>query len=74
MKTDQERNKSDVQFIDENCTVTADDIQYIQDMVNAVPDIREERVAAAKEVLARGILPLRGIDLADKVLRNMLQE
>ena len=73
MKTDQERNKSAIQFIDEDCAVTADDIQYIQDMVNAAPDIREERVAAAKEALARGTLPLRGIDLANKVLRGMLQ-
>lgn len=74
MKTDQERNKCVIQFIDENCAVTADDIQYVHDMAKAAPDIREERVAAAKEALARGTLPLCGIDLADKVLRDMLQE
>ena len=74
MKTDQERSKCAIQLVDENCAVTADDIQYIHDMVKAAPDIREERVAAAKEALARGTLPLHGIDLADKVLRAMLQE
>jgi hypothetical protein len=74
MKTDQERSKCAMQLADENCAVTADDIQYIHDMVKAAPDIREERVTAAREALACGTLPLRGIDLAHKVLRGMLQE
>jgi len=74
MKTDQERSKCAIELLDEDCVVTADDIQCIYDMVKTAPDIREERVAAAKEALARGTLPLRGIDLAHKVLRGMLQE
>lgn len=74
MKTDYGVIKCAVQFIDDESADCSDDsMRDICNLVKAAPDIREDRVAAAKEALARGTLPLRGIALVDKVLRGMLQ-
>lgn len=62
------------QFVDDESDDYADDdMQDICDLVKAAPDIRADRVAAAKEALARGTLPLRGTELVDKVIRGMFQ-
>jgi anti-sigma28 factor (negative regulator of flagellin synthesis) len=57
------------------CAIEAgDEIEHVREVVDAAADIRAERVAAAKEALVRGTLPLRGKDLVDKMLRHMVQE
>lgn len=48
------------------------DIRYAQEIVQETPEIREERVAAAKLALRNGTLTLRGKDLADKLLNDPL--
>ena len=39
-----------------------------------VPEIREDRVAAAKQALQAGVLELRGEELAEKLLRELLHK
>lgn len=73
MKADYGILKSAVLFFDDESADDADEAMAdFCEMAKAAPDIREDRVAAAKEALARGTLPLRGTELVDKVLRGML--
>ena len=74
MKTDYGVIKRAVQSVDDERADCSDDsLQDICDLVKAAPDIREDRVAAAREALAQGTLPLCGKDLVDKVLCSMFQ-
>jgi anti-sigma28 factor (negative regulator of flagellin synthesis) len=50
------------------------DITYTQDLVRDTPDIRKERVAAAKRALHSGTLKLKGEELADKLLDDPLHQ
>ncbi len=75
MKADYGIIKSAVQFVDDDDADCSDEaMQDVCDMVHAAPDIREDRVAAAKAALAQGTLPLRGMELVDKVLRGIAQD
>jgi flagellar biosynthesis anti-sigma factor FlgM len=47
-------------------------IQQLRKIVDAAPEIREDRVAAIKQALQAGLLELRGEELAEKLLREML--
>ena len=44
------------------------DMQQLQNLIDQAPDIREDRVAAAKQALQAGTLELRGEELAERVL------
>ena len=48
------------------------DIQRAKQVVEETPEIREERVAAAKRALKAGKLNLQGADLAEKLLSDPL--
>lgn len=72
MKADYGVIKSAVRFVDDE-NDDCDGVQDICDLVKAAPDIREDRVAVAKEALAQGTLPRRGMDLVDKVLQDIFQ-
>ena len=48
------------------------DIQRAKRVVEETPEVREERVAAAKRALQAGTLKLQGAELADKLLRDPL--
>jgi flagellar biosynthesis anti-sigma factor FlgM len=49
------------------------DVQRALAVVRATPDIRTARVAEAQQALAQQTLPLRGEELADKVLTRALR-
>ncbi len=49
------------------------DIQRATEAVNAAPEIREDRVAAAKEALKNGTLTLQGVDLAEKLFHYEIE-
>ena len=49
-------------------------IQQLRKIVDEVPEIREDRVAAAKQALQAGVLELRGEELAEKLLRELLHK
>lgn len=51
----------------------ARDIQRIKEILAEVPDIRQDKVEAAREALASGTLNLRGKDLAEKIITDSLQ-
>jgi len=48
------------------------DIQRAKQIIEETPEIREERVAAAKRALQAGTLNLRGEELAEKLLHDPL--
>lgn len=48
------------------------DLQLLKKIVDNMPDIREDRVAAAQHALQAGTLELRGEVLAEKLLRDLL--
>ena len=50
----------------------ARDLQHAREVVEATPEIREERVTAAQQALENGTLPLQGAVLADKLLSDPL--
>jgi anti-sigma28 factor (negative regulator of flagellin synthesis) len=47
-------------------------IQRAKQVIEETPEIREERVAAAKRALQAGMLNLHGKDLAEKLLQDPL--
>jgi anti-sigma28 factor (negative regulator of flagellin synthesis) len=49
-------------------------IQQLRKIVDEVPEIREDRVVAAKQALQAGVLELRGEELAEKLLREILHK
>ena len=49
-------------------------IQQLRKIVDEAPEIREDRVAAAKQALQAGVLELRGEELAEKLLRELLHK
>jgi anti-sigma28 factor (negative regulator of flagellin synthesis) len=49
-------------------------IQQLRKIVDEAPEIREDRVAAAKQALQAGVLELRGKELAEKLLREILHK
>jgi anti-sigma28 factor (negative regulator of flagellin synthesis) len=48
------------------------DIQRAKQVIEETPEIREERVAAAKRALQAGTLNLHGEELAEKLLHDPL--
>jgi anti-sigma28 factor (negative regulator of flagellin synthesis) len=50
------------------------DLSYARDVVRDTPDIRKERVAAAKRALRNGTLKLQGEELANKLLDDPLHQ
>lgn len=50
----------------------AKDIQRIKEILAEVPDIRQDKVEAAREALVSGTLNLRGKDLAEKIITDSL--
>jgi flagellar biosynthesis anti-sigma factor FlgM len=46
-------------------------IQRALEIVQEAPDVREDRVQAARRALANGTLPLDGATLAEKLLQHM---
>jgi anti-sigma28 factor (negative regulator of flagellin synthesis) len=48
------------------------EIQRARQVIEETPDVREERVAAAKLALQAGELNVRGEDLAEKLLADPL--
>lgn len=50
------------------------DLSYVRDVVRDTPDIRKERVAAAKRALRNGTLKFKGDELADKLLNDPLHQ
>jgi flagellar biosynthesis anti-sigma factor FlgM len=50
------------------------DMQQLKNIIDQAPDIREDRVAAAKQALQAGTLELRGEKLAEKLLRDFLHK
>jgi anti-sigma28 factor (negative regulator of flagellin synthesis) len=50
------------------------DIQRAKQLVEEAPEIREERVAAAKRALRTGTLNLEGTELAEKMLSESLHK
>jgi flagellar biosynthesis anti-sigma factor FlgM len=46
-------------------------IQRALDIVQETPDLREDRVQAARRALANGTLPLDGATLAEKLLQHV---
>jgi flagellar biosynthesis anti-sigma factor FlgM len=50
------------------------DMQQLQNIIDQAPEIREDRVAAAKQALQAGTLELRGEELAEKLLRDFLHK
>jgi anti-sigma28 factor (negative regulator of flagellin synthesis) len=48
------------------------DIQRAKQIVERTPEIRMDRVAAVKRALLAGTLNLRGVDLAEKLLQDIL--
>ncbi len=51
----------------------AKDIQRIKEILAEVPDVRQDKVEAAREALVSGTLNLRGKDLAEKIITDSLQ-
>ena len=51
----------------------AKDIQRIKEILEKVPEIRENRVEEAKKALESGTLQLGGKERADKIIRDSLQ-
>jgi flagellar biosynthesis anti-sigma factor FlgM len=49
------------------------DMQQLKNIIAQAPDVREDRVAAAKRALQAGTLELRGEELAEKLLRDFLR-
>jgi flagellar biosynthesis anti-sigma factor FlgM len=47
-------------------------IQQLRKIVDEAPEIRADRVAAVKQALQAGGLELRGEELAEKLLRDLL--
>lgn len=47
-------------------------IQRAREAAQQAPEIREDRVAQAKQALQDGTLPLSGSDLAEKILKDTL--
>jgi hypothetical protein len=47
-------------------------IEQLRKIVDDAPDIRADRVAAARQALQAAVLELRGEELAEKLLREML--
>jgi flagellar biosynthesis anti-sigma factor FlgM len=47
-------------------------IQQLRKIIDEAPDIRADRVAAVKQALQAGRLELRGEELAEKLLRELL--
>jgi anti-sigma28 factor (negative regulator of flagellin synthesis) len=52
----------------------APDVQHLRNIVDEAPEIRNDRVAAAKQALQAGTLELRGEELAGKLLRDFLHK
>ena len=52
----------------------APDMQHLRKIVDEAPEVRDERVAAAKQALQAGRLELRGEELAGKLLRDFLHK
>jgi anti-sigma28 factor (negative regulator of flagellin synthesis) len=50
------------------------DMQQLKKIVDQAPEIRADRVAAAKQALQAGTLELRGEELAEKLLRDFLHK
>jgi negative regulator of flagellin synthesis FlgM len=50
----------------------AQDIQRARDIAQQAPEVREDRIAAAKRALESGELKLSGADLAEKLLQDRL--
>lgn len=48
------------------------EMQRVRQVVEEAPDIREDRIAAARQALKQGKLNLRGADLAERLLRDEL--
>ena len=52
----------------------AQDMQRLRKIVDEAPEIRDDRVAAAKQALQAGRLELRGEELAGKLLHDFLHK
>jgi flagellar biosynthesis anti-sigma factor FlgM len=48
----------------------AHDIHRAREIAQQAPEVREDRIAAAKRALENGELQLSGADLADKILQG----
>jgi flagellar biosynthesis anti-sigma factor FlgM len=53
---------------------SAQDMQRLKKIVDEAPEIRDDRVATAKQALQAGTLELRGEELAGKLLRDLLHK
>jgi flagellar biosynthesis anti-sigma factor FlgM len=52
----------------------AQDMQHLRKIVDEAPEIRDDRIAAAKQALQAGRLELRGEELAGKLLHDFLHK
>ena len=50
------------------------ELEGVKKVVELATDIRQERVEAAKLALKKGRLKLRGVDLAEKILADSLNQ
>jgi anti-sigma28 factor (negative regulator of flagellin synthesis) len=62
------------QASDDNSGCLHDLLSYALKVVCNTPDVRQERVASAKRALRNGTLPLKGEELAEKLLELPLHE
>ena len=67
-------NSSEVRTLDKvELSSRARDIQHAREVAQGAPEIREDKVAAARRALQSGNLKLQGQELADKLLRDVPQ-
>jgi hypothetical protein len=59
---------------DDNSGCLHDLLYYAREVMRDIPDVRKERVASAKRALRNGTLPLKGEDLAEKLLEPPLHK
>jgi negative regulator of flagellin synthesis FlgM len=50
------------------------DVQFVQKVLNRMPDVREDRVSALKAAIENGTYKVSGEDIADLIIRRALAD